>query len=54
LTAPELANDRKNVLFLDELPEFHRRTGLVCGTNGENRIKAEGRTQAMAWRGACE
>jgi hypothetical protein len=30
------------------------RIWLVCGTNGENLIKAEGRTQAMAWQGACE
>jgi hypothetical protein len=27
---------------------------LVCRTTGENLIKAEGRTQVMAWQGACE
>jgi hypothetical protein len=27
---------------------------IVCGQNGENLIRAEGTTQAEAWRRACE
>jgi hypothetical protein len=27
---------------------------IVTGTNGENRIRAEGQTQAEAWRLACQ
>jgi hypothetical protein len=27
---------------------------LVNGTNGENQVKAQGRTQAKAWHRACE
>jgi len=30
------------------------RTWLVCEGKGRNRIQAEGRTQAEAWRRACE
>jgi hypothetical protein len=30
------------------------RTWLVSGTNGENRIEAEGRTQSEAWYRACQ
>lgn len=30
------------------------RTWVVSGTNGENRIVAEGKTELEAWRLACE
>jgi hypothetical protein len=30
------------------------RTWIVRGSNGENTIKATGRTQAEAWQRACE
>jgi hypothetical protein len=30
------------------------RTWLVCGSNGGNLLDARGRTQAAAWRVACE
>jgi hypothetical protein len=29
-------------------------TWLVCGHNGENLIRAEGDSQAQAWRRACD
>lgn len=31
-----------------------RRVWIVSGTNGENRIAAEGKTELEAWEGACE
>ncbi len=31
-----------------------RGTVLVSGTNGENRIQAEGKTSAEAWYRACQ